>query len=433
MADSQSESAGPREGLVTSPLINIFSTDPARFIDNNYTLSYNNTAGIVGESRAYRIIKGLSLTTGTTLTMRVESFMADGTTIWPGPIIFKLTTSTAALDLPTGVGHITYAANLVQDLNILDIYDTAISQDNAGFTNLGSASRVRSSTTLFPLFQQPYYRIANGDQITFAREVSGAYTLKVNGYTMYTIPQAEPPTSNSVALTLVKKCDQIINLTKIFAPLIPIITSPLITLSPHIATTSRFYANSNTVNLTFGNPLIPSYSFYVLTPPFLNTLNDGQLRFVYNSFYTGTSTPWNQPVRFAFGSSIAFAVPTNPASPTLSAVSESDFNNVTLATNTDPIEGYTVSTSLNPFDYLADKRTTYIGLFQNQSYSVISYAQINNGDVITIRPLGGVYAGTAGRYDVYVNGYFWIQTVITNAAYFAVWKKSNQTINLAIV
>jgi hypothetical protein len=299
MADSQSESSGPRQGLVTSPLINIFSTDIARFIDYKYTLSYNNTAGIVGESRAYRVIKGLSLTTGTTLTMRVESFMADGTTPWPGPIIFKLTTSTAALDSSTGVGHATYAANLVQDLNILDVYDTAISQNNNGFTDLGSASRVRSSTTLFPLFQQPYYRITNGDQITFAREVSGAYTLKVNGYTMYTIPQAEPPTSNSVAVTLVKKCDQIVNLTKIFDPPVPIPTSPPLTIV-HVPLLIRFFNDLNTINLTFGNPLIPSYSYYVLTQQFNRSLNDGAFRFSFNSTYTTTGAPWDRPTRFFF-------------------------------------------------------------------------------------------------------------------------------------
>jgi hypothetical protein len=438
MADSQSESSGPRQGLVTSPLINIFSTDIARFIDYKYTLSYNNTAGIVGESRAYRVIKGLSLTTGTTLTMRVESFMADGTTPWPGPIIFKLTTSTAALDSSTGVGHATYAANLVQDLNILDVYDTAISQNNNGFTDLGSASRVRSSTTLFPLFQQPYYRITNGDQITFAREVSGAYTLKVNGYTMYTIPQAEPPTSNSVAVTLVKKCDQIVNLTKIFDPPVPIPTSPPIIIT-HIPTTAKFYGNSNTVNLTFGNPVIPSYSYYVLSTPFNRNFFDGALRFTYNSTYTTTGAPWNRPVRFFIGPVFSLATapgPTDPTAPPVSNISESDFENFALSTNVDPTSGLTLSTSNNPLDFSANAFSVYT-VPGAQTVSSTPYRQLNNGDTISIHALGGVYVGLGGAYRFHINGHVWFDVPRAlnsfDNGYIGIWKKSNQTINLAIV
>jgi hypothetical protein len=141
---------------------------------------------------------------------------------------------------------------------------------------------------------------------------------------------------------------------------------------------------------------------------------------------------------FFFGGNQTVPPRTDPNNPTINNVSESDFDNFALSTNVDPVSGATLSTSNNAFDFSADKRTVYNNPTTAQVPIDVPYRQLNIGDIISIHPTGGTYAGTGGTYGgyrVHINGHIWHEVLRPGGAldltHLGIWKKSNQTIFLA--
>lgn len=438
-----------REGLQTYPKIIIYSTEPSYFFQNNYTVLFNNLAGNPTDYKSYNVLNNISLTPFLEFSFQIDIFQSDGLTQSNGPCILVYSTNTSLPQDPSGLGLGQISGTAVETLSsVLDINETVTSQSNNGYSFLGSAYRVRTTVAELPVEQLPYYRLNNGDVITFFRAsgVEGNIFVRVNGYNVHSVPIPSTLATPFTALKMVKRNDQVIRLTKITQPLVPIVTLPRInpslpfsnpeaggasgTVTIHTSA-ARFAGGATTQTFNFGNPLDNEYCFYTFLPRFgTGFANQGAVCFYYESFYRGTTTPWDKPIRFALlGSNW------ENGGPSLSDTTESQWQ--TFANNT-LYEGnmYTLSQSNNPNDYSSCVHEYWNTISHTVTRFTGRYFTLNNGDYISFIPLGTPQnAGPGGRVIIAVNGYYIIYvqpTFVTNFQTMGMWQRKNQTINLTL-